>query len=320
MTEVAPAMRREVDGWLERRRLEWPPGRTFVVRDDAARTPAAVARLSEPDPGDGYHREHVRLLRVAGARAALARVAREAAAAAGPDLRLEAEMPAAAAEAVAALRSAGVEVEARLPAGHRTRAGPGDYLLLGRPAQKRRGSAPPVPSSVSASAPPFGDLQLLRHDESSRPRLAAFLRELSPGRSYPPGTLLSAAELDETRRPGGLDADWLLAVAGDGRVTGGLVFEHGRGSGRRHVRRLHLDVLRDHRGRGIATALVRRARQVAAATGWVLEADPREGNVAALRALAAGGLARVGVQRAAWRMRCGGAAWDEDVILLSWVP
>src|SRR6185295_763917 len=120
-----------------------------------------------------------------------------------------------------ALAAAGLEVEVAFPVA------PGDpatkplqfWGLAAAPARREaRAWEPPRPARESG-----GRAEVVVHDPSTREALRRFLDSLTPGRAYPPGTLLSEAERSETRRRGDLDAQWLLAMLADGSAAGGLV-------------------------------------------------------------------------------------------------
>lgn len=307
------AARREAERLGAAGAPDWPPGETW-----ASAAPGALVRVGEPEPGEGLHREHVRLLHGAGEAAALAALLAHVVAALPERLRLEARaVPGLDDGWLAALEPAGLASEGRLPRGWR--AGPGDerdLLLFGRPPARRREppafAAPPAPAGRPSAEP-----ELFVHGPETRRELAAFLDSLIPGRSYPAGALLSEAERAEGRRRRDLEADWVLAAA-EGRVVGGVVLEPDGRAERAHVRRLHVDVAPPWRGRGLASRLLVRARAHAAQLGASrVEADPRGGHAVVRRALEAARLETCAVQRAAWRMRTASASWDEDVVLLS---
>ena len=324
---MRPDERPRVELWLQRRGLAWDPGVTFVVAGggEGDLDPRAVARLCEPGPGDGHHREHVRTLQSAGEPAWQGEALLLAARSAPTALRLEAVTTGASARAKDVLGAAGLEVEVSLPGAWRTLPPAGtasapdehvDLVMWGRPsagwaplpAAARDGDAP------RAQAGRRGEISIVWHRLATRTALEAFLAALTPGRAYPPGALLSETELAETRRRGDLEASWLLALDGAGQVAGGLIFERDLRPQRAHVRRVHLDVVPSARGQGVATALLRaavdRAGEIAVER---LEADPRSGSHAC-RALESAGFARAGAQRGAWRMRTVARRWDEDVV------
>lgn len=314
--ELRPQDRARLHAWLARRGVDWPPGRT-VVLDGGRAGWAAAAHLGDAPVSDGYHREHVRSVHVAGSPDRLAQVAAAAVALASADLRLEAELPATDESGRTALEDAGLELEARSPGGWSAGAADVDLVYLGRPGHGRRRPAPAPPQP-----PRRGEergacaVEVRRHDVETRAALAAFLEGLIPGRSYPPGVLLSESERAETRRPGDLDAAWLLAVEPSGCVVGALVVAPERRRGREHVGRVHVDVAERARGRGLAAALFARSLRLASSLGLrVLEADPRAGNRAVRAALVRGGFVESGTWRRAWRMRTPAARWDEDVVL-----
>jgi RimJ/RimL family protein N-acetyltransferase len=322
--EAPPSDRVRATSWLAERGVHWPPGRTFVA--SAGSEWLALARLGDPPPGDGLHREHVRTLDLAGSDEGLAAAASAAAAAVRPDVRLEAEQPATSAAAIAALESAGLAVEGRWPGGWRTDAATCDLVVLGREAPERRPAGGRRPAPWARDAAPAGargrlDVRIERSTPALRPALRAFLEGLVPGRAYPAGALLSEAERAETRRRGDLEADWRLALTPDGAVAGGLVLERDARPERAHVRRVHLDVIPGARGRGVAASLLRAALSDPPPGVARLEADPREGNAGACGALERAGFALAGAQAGAWRMRLatardgGPTCWDEDVRL-----
>ena len=174
----------------------------------------------------------------------------------------------------------------------------------------------PRPATARGEREPPEGLRLLWHDASTREPLTRFLSKLVPGRSYSPGTLLSESERLETSRRGALSAAWALALSAEGEVAGGLVLDPEPEEERAHVWRAHLDVAPAWQGVGIATRLLRFARERAREHlgALVLESDPREGNLGACGALAAAGFERAGTQRGAWRLRLGRYRWDEDVL------
>ena len=321
---VIPSDRVRINAWLAAADLHWPPGQGFVVLA-ANGSVAAVARLGEPTPGDGHHREHVRTLVAEGEPAALA--ACVAAAAEHWDGRIEATVTPRSSALREALASAGIKREVTLTRGWSDDDGSlVDLELWGR----GRGTDPPEGASpkpaksrrrTSKARPPIEGIGVGWHRPATRKLLARFLQGLVPGRSYPPGALLSEAERIETGRRGVLDAPWILALArdadGDAEVVGGLAFDREPGLERSHVRRLHLDVAVAWQRRGIAAGMLNLARDGARARlgALVLESDPRAGNIGACSALAAAGFEQVGIQRGAWRMRGAGRSWDEDVIL-----
>lgn len=296
----------------------WPPGSTHVLEDEDR--PSAVLRVGAPEPGEGYHREHVRLLHGAGERRALARLVGEVVAGLDERLRLESVFPTGEdASWAAACESAGLVREGALPEAWRGAPGRAATGLehWGRPGRRRRepGPASVIPPTRAEGRAGF---QVVPHRAGTRDRLRDFLDALVPGRSYPAGTLLSDAERAETRRSGDLSADWMLALDADGRVAAGVVLEVDGRIERAHVRRLHVDVLPPHRGRGLATRLLRAARRSAALLGAErVEADPRAGHSAVIAALEGAGLVARGRQAGAWRMRTATASWDEDVLLMS---
>lgn len=322
-----PTDRVRVEGWLSAAGHQWPPGRGFVALSSDGSV-AAFSRLAEPPPGDGHHREHVRSLLGAGERDALE--ACLAAAAQDWDGRVEASAPQGAAGLRRGFERAGLEREVLLTRGWRDGGTLVDLELWGRsPAGAGRGSRRP-PASASLGTWPADSalearggqrqddgMRLLWHDASTREPLSRFLNTLVPGRSYPPGTLLSEAERLETSRRGALAAAWLLALSADGQVAGGLVLDAEPEGERAHVRRVHLDIAEAWRGLGIATRLLRLARETARERlgVLVLESDPRAGNLGACGALASAGFEPAGIQRGAWRLRVGGQRWDEDVHL-----
>lgn len=324
--ELAPADRGRLGRWLERQGLAWDPGRSFAVEDGASITAAAI--LHEPSPGDGYHREHVRELALAGDAGGM--IAAACAAARAWDGRIEAAISSSALWSREAFAAAGLAREVLLRSGLRLGEAFVDLELWGRdPAGAR--AAPDEACVMAVRAPESGGerarariaeagaVRLAWHDGATRGPLAAFASALVPGRSYPPGTLLSEAERLETSVGSGLRADWILAMAQDDRVVGGIVFARDPGSrhegSRDHARRVHLDVLPPWQGRGIAASMLRLALHEARARlgASVLEADPRAGNAAACRALERAGFELAGIQPGSWRMRRGGRRWDEDV-------
>jgi len=321
---VRPRPRR-LDGREAERLLEglgveagvWPPGPSWVLADEDE--PSALVRSGEPEPGEGYHREHVRLLRGTGHEHALSVLTSAVVAACDERLRLETCCPAGLDPGwAAACRTSGLELEVSLPAAWRPASGAPAVALefWGRAGRGRRLRAPvsrtPVPSR------PESGWELQVHGAATRAALATFLGRLVAGRAYPPGVLLSDAERSETRRPGDLDAEWMLALAEDGSVVAGVVLEPDGRPERAHVRRLHVDVLPEFRGLGLATQLFDAARRRAGELGVErVEADPRGGHAAVIRALEKAGLGDCGRQAGAWRMRTATLAWDEDVALLS---
>ena len=298
----------------------WPPGPSYALPGSDA-----VLRLGDPEPGEGYHREHVRLLRGAGEGGALAVLCRLVVESQDPRLRLEAEsLPALDPSWSRALEGAGLELEGVLPDGWSAPGGePVDLHLHGRPGRPKRLTPPPRPDPPVMQRPPIdpsrrGSASIVAHEAGTRATLRRFLDALVPGRSYPPGTLLSEAERGETRRRGDLEADWVLALDPEERVVGGVVLERDRRPERAHVRRLHVDVLADWRGLGLARDLLGAAGHRAEELGAQrVEADPRAGHEAVVRALSAAGLSHCARRRAAWRMRTAIDSWDEDVALLS---
>ncbi|MEM7244896.1 MAG: GNAT family N-acetyltransferase [Acidobacteriota bacterium] len=308
----------------ERRRLlsaipceSWPPGRDFIASHDGAAV--ACLRTAEADPGDGYHREHVRSLDVWWTDlAALTELAEWAVSRLESRCRLEWELPSSDEAVLAALEPLELEEEVRLVGGWRPEGGAKteDLLLVGHAAPSRPGPEVAAPGRRARPLPPAGSWRIESSSDESRPALARFLARLAPGRAYPPGTLLSGAEQVETRRRGDLEADWLLARTDDGEVVGGLVLERPRAPERAHVRRVHLDVLPEARERGLGTALFSQAvEQLGDVEHELLEADPRSGHRPVRRALEAAGFGVAGRQRGAWRMRTPSASWDEDVVL-----
>jgi RimJ/RimL family protein N-acetyltransferase len=309
VVEATPADRRRVDAFLETLGEELPPGRSFVAWHDGVIL--AACRVASTDPGDGYHREHVRTIHLAGDAASLESAACCATEAVPADTRLEAWITSRQVAEVAALERAGLRVEVRLP--EALDEGAVDLVGLGREPQGRRGvvAVPGVPRRDAA--PARGDVSIAWHDATTRAALARFLAHLVPGRAYPAGALLSEADRLETSRRGALDAAWLLAFDGAGEVAGGLVLERPRA--RAHVRRLHLDVLPAWQGRGVATGLLRAAVDGARARLGAsrLESDPRAGNEGACGAMERAGFTLAGTQLGAWRLRVGGRCVDEDV-------
>lgn len=307
--EARPSERRGLEIWLERRGVAgWPPGRTYAaaVGEDVV----GVARVGEPSPGDGYHREHVRTLHVAGEASAARPLLVRAAADAPASLRLAAETRAGEDPHEAALRAAGLAPEVTLARHPPARA----IRLWGRCASPRPSMPDALRPAPSAARGDGAAVRVVVHGAATRAVLARFLATLVPGRSLPPGTLLSEAERLETSRRGELDLPWLLALDGPGEVAGGLVLEPDPRGPLERAARVHLDVRPELRGRGVGEALAREAAAWARGLGLaVLEADPRAGNVGACRALERGGFELAGVEAGAWRMRRGGEVWDEDV-------
>ncbi len=327
VAEALPARRREIEGFLARQAAGWGPGRTFIA--PAHGSIAAVARLLEPNPGDGHHREHAREVVVAGDEAAFGELALEAARVAGETMRLEATVVDGDEALLHAWRAAGLELEARLPGGWMSDAGLRDWLWLGRPARRgatagSRPAAEGAPRAIPAGAregsppDPAAKRAMRWFEPDLGPALERFLASLVPGRAYPAGTLLSEAERLETRRRDVSRAAWLLALDAAGEVAGGLMMEPQREAARAHVRRVHLDVRPPARGLGVASGLVARALAECGRFGVRrLEADPRALNAGACRALERGGMLRVGLQRGAWRVRGLAGTRDEDVAVYS---
>lgn len=307
---LSASERLQAEAFLRERGERWGSGITLAFRSRGAL--AGLARLEEPNPGDGHHREHVRKLVASGEEASFRALVAAALEVAGEDRRVEAECTDARPAWREALVEAGVAEEVALPSGWREEGRDLTWRLHGRPARRAKGGEPKV------VAPPRGegvaDVRLEWSDEATRAALGRFLAALVPGRAYPPGTLLSEAERLETERPRRSVGAWLLALRPDGEVAGALSLERPAEPQRAHVRRIHLDVLRAHRGTGLATALVARAIADARRLGIErLEADPRVGNAGAVLALERGGLALEGTQVRAWRLRGPAGAWDEDV-------
>ena len=291
----------------------WPPGESWASPEGGA-----LVRVGEPEPGEGHHREHVRLLRGAGEAEPLARLLDEVIRALPDRLRLETAAVAGQQDAwIEALTRCGLDDEGLLPGAWREHGGREAPLrFFGRPSARRR--EPPemrAPAAPERARGPEPELRV--HASDTRAGLARFLDRLVPGRAYPAGTLLSEAERSEGRRSGDLEAEWVLALSGEA-VVGGVVLEPDPRPERAHVRRLHVDVAPGWRGRGLASALLRRARERAAELGASrVEADPRSGHAVVRRALEAAGLETCVIQRGAWRLRTATASWDEDVLLLS---
>jgi len=309
VAEATPGERRHVDAFFDAQGEELPPGRSFVAWRNGAVT--AACRAAPADQGDGYHREHVRTLHLAGETASLQAVASCAAEMLPDDVRLEAWLSSRQEAHVAALERAGLRIEVTLPGALQD--GAADLACLGRPPAARRSAAEPALAEARRGARSRDEVTVVWHDAATRAGLARFLAQLVPGRAYPAGTLLSEADRLETARRGALDAAWVLALDAVGEVAGGVVFERPRG--RPHVRRVHLDVLRWWQARGVATRLLRAAIAGARAKLGVsrLEADPRAANAGACRAIERAGFALAGTQIGAWRLRVGGRCVDENV-------
>ena len=310
---LQPGQRREGEVFLQQRGKAWGSGVTLVARSGGAI--AGLARLLDPNPGDGHHREHVRELVACGDDGVLGELARAAVALAGDALRVEASSPDGESAWITALRDAGLGLDARLPGGWLEDGVARDWLLFGRAGRIRRAEGPPMRAPEGGAR---AGITLHWADEATRAALRRFVAALVPGRAYPPGTLLSEAERLETARTSALLAPWLLALDERGEVAGALVLERPAAAQRAHVRRIHLDVARAVRGRGVATALVQRALREGRRHGALrLEADPRSGNAGAIAALRAGGMEPAGGQAGAWRLRGPSGSWDEDVLLFS---
>jgi RimJ/RimL family protein N-acetyltransferase len=283
----------------------------------ASEAAALARRVCHAEPGEGYHREHVRALTGAGAPSPELMTA--VVASLDERFRVECIIPEGrSGRWREGCEAAGLELEVSLPEGYR-RASDGDLVALetwGRPGRGAERPAVAFPRLAAERGEP--EARIAVHDRGTRPALAAFLQSLTPGRSYPPGTLLSESERAETRRKGDLEADWVLALDAAGAVVGGVVLEADPRPHRSHVRRLHVDVLRRARGCGVATRLFRAAREHAAALGALrVESDPLAGNLGAVSALRGAGLEDCGRERGSWRMRTPTASWDADTLQLS---
>ena len=89
----------------------WPPGEDFAFGETRL-------RVCHPEPGEGYHREHVRCL--AGEGEGIGERLPEVVAGLDERLRVECTIPAGRSESWrAACRAAGLELEASLPEGYR---------------------------------------------------------------------------------------------------------------------------------------------------------------------------------------------------------
>ena len=315
MRDERPADRPALRGLFGADEPEGPPGRGLVAVHAAE--VVALLRLSGASPGDGYHSEHVRRVHLRGAGGAVASLLRACDERQPARLRLELESPLPPGLDDRTVEAAGFTLEASLPEGWRD--GPRETAL-----RLFARTAPPKPSADEPESrrpvrsPTDESERLVVHGPGTRDALGRFLEQLVPGRSYPPGTLLSEAERVETRRPGDLEARWLLALDESAEVVAGLVFEPDGRQQRAHVLRVHVDVREDRRGKGLATRLLSEARRVAGRwSAHRLEADPRGGHRAVIRALITAGFAQVGSQRGAWRMRTATRSWDEDVQLFS---